>query len=88
MEKLFDTIHPSVLFDAVLSTNFPPIDAVMGLQMHMAPRAIMVATLASDMIRVDLSILAGCIYSIPFVKALMHEGSTICYAFSKNLVHM
>ena len=47
----------------------------MALQMHLAPRAVQVQGLTGEFIRIDKSILAGCGYSVPFVKALLHEGS-------------
>ena len=49
----------------------------MGFQMHMAPRVILVSSIPSLPIRVDASILAGCIYSVPWVKGLLHSGTII-----------
>ena len=72
MEKFFDTIDPGPLLDAIVQAKFPPVDTLMGLQMHWAPRVIQVQALTGPHIRVDKSILAGCLYSVPFVKALMH----------------
>ena len=43
--------------------------------MHVAPRVIVLNTIPSLPIRMDASILAGCIYCVPWVKALMHPGS-------------
>ena len=71
----FLTLEP--LLDAVTETGFPLVDAVMGMQVHMAPRAILINinTVPSVPIIVDSSILAGCGYSVPWVKALLHPGS-------------
>jgi hypothetical protein len=75
LRKFFDTIQPVPLFEAFVDTSFPLIDALMGFQMHMAPRVILVNTIPSIPIRIDASILAGCIYSVPWVKSLFHPGS-------------
>ena len=77
MQKYFDTVQPQPLFDAFLETNFPMIDAVMSFQIHMSPRVILLNTVPSEPIVVDASILAGCGYSVPWVKCLMHPGSAI-----------
>ena len=53
------------------------IDAVMGFQMQMAPRVVVLSTIPSLPIRVDVSILAGCVMSVPWVKSLLHPGSSI-----------
>lgn len=80
MEKFFDTIAPGPLLDSLRETSFPPIDALMGFQMHVAPRVILVSTVPSEPIRIDASILAGCIYSVPWVKGLLHPGSSVIHA--------
>ena len=49
----------------------------MGYQVHMAPRVILINTIPSLPIYVSASILAGCGYSVPWVKALMHTGSSV-----------
>ena len=36
MAKFFDTVQPAPLYDAFIETHFPLIDAVMGLQIHLA----------------------------------------------------
>ena len=64
----------------MLETKFPLIDGVMGIQMHLAPRTICVNTIPSLPIRIDASILAGCIYSVPWVRSLLHPGSRIISA--------
>ena len=84
LENFFDTIEPTPLLDSLVQTQFPMADATMAFQIHVSPRVILLSTLASEMIRVDLSILAGCIFSIPFVKSLMHEGSLKVCQISKN----
>jgi hypothetical protein len=48
---------------------------------HMAPRVILINTVPSAPIVVDSSILAGCGYSVPWVKSLMHPG---CSKISKE----
>jgi len=68
-------VQPQPLFDAFVETKFPLVDAVMGLQVHMAPRVILINTVPSAPIVVDSSILAGCGYSVPWVKSLLHPGS-------------
>ena len=75
MAKFFDTVQTQPLFEAFVETGFPLVDAVMGLQVHMAPRVILINTVPSAPIIVDSSILAGCGYSVPWVKALLHPGS-------------
>ena len=77
MEKFFDSISPEVLVDALNHTNFPPVDTIMGMQMHLAPRVIQVQQLSSLPMRIDTSILAGCFYSVPWVKATLYKGCTI-----------
>ena len=77
MAKLFDTVQPSPLFDSFVETMFPMVDALMGFQMHMAPRVIMMNAVPSLPIIVEASILAGCGYSVPWVGSLMHPGSVV-----------
>lgn len=84
LDKFFDTIEPAPLLESIVHTKFPPVGAAMAYQIHVAPRVILLSSLSSEMIRIDLSILAGCIYSIPFVKCLMHEGSLEICKVSKN----
>ena len=76
LQKFFDTVEPRPLLDSFCETQFPLVDACMGFQMHMAPRVILLSTIPSIPIVVDSSILAGCIYSVPWVKSLMHSGSS------------
>ena len=83
LHKFYDIVEAQPLYDSIIQTQFPPVDAIMGYQMHLAPRVLQVATIASEMIRVDLT-LPGCIYDIPFVEALMHEGSSSVHAMHKN----
>ena len=64
LHKFYDTVQPEPLFEAIVETNFPIQDAMMGFQMHMAPRTIIVNTLPSLPIRIDVSILAGCLYRL------------------------
>ena len=56
---------------------FPIIDVIMGFQVHMAPRVILINCVPSLPIVVDASILVGCGYSVPWVKSLMHSGSLL-----------
>ena len=86
LHKFFDTIDPMALVDALKNTQFPPIDAAMGYQMHVAPRVLQVSCISSLPIRVDSSILAGCIYSVPWVKALFQEGSQKAIETSRKVV--
>ena len=75
LQKFFDSVSPQALFDSVCENNFPMLDALMGLQMHTAPRTIVLNAIPSIPFQVHTSILAGCIYSVPWVKSLMHQGS-------------
>jgi hypothetical protein len=84
LAKFFDTVEPQPLAESIEQTSFPPIDAVLAYQIHLAPRVLQVSTVASQMIRVDLTILPGCFYAVPFVKSLMHEGSTLVHNISKH----
>ena len=56
MAKFFDTVQAQPLFGAFVETGFPLVDAVMGLQVHMAPRVILINTVPSAPIVVDSSI--------------------------------
>ena len=47
MAKFFDTVQTQPLFEAFVETGFPLVDAVMGLQVHMAPRVILINTMPS-----------------------------------------
>jgi len=38
LQKFFDTVESTPLYESVLETGFPMIDALMGYQTHMAPR--------------------------------------------------
>ena len=84
LEKFFDTVEPQPLEDSFVEIGFPNVDAVVGFQVHMAPRVILLDTIPSLPIKVDASILAGCIYSVPWVKALFHPGSTCISAQHAN----
>ena len=75
LQKFFDSVSPQALYDSICETKSPMINGLMGLQMHMAPRTIVLNTIPSFPFQVHTSILAGCIYSVPMVKALMHQGS-------------
>ena len=69
-------LFPSTSFvDSFFETVFPLIDATMGFQVRMAPRVILINTVPSLPIVVDISIWAGCGFSVRWVKALMHNGS-------------
>ena len=50
LHQFFETVEPISMLEAIRQTEFPPIDAVMGLQVHYAPRIIQVATISSDFI--------------------------------------
>ena len=71
LQKFFDTVQPRPLCEAFYETSFPLLDAIMGFQIHMAPRVILLNTVPSLPIVVDASILAGCGFSVPWVKALV-----------------
>ena len=77
MMKFFDTVQPRPLFQSFCDTGFPLADAVLGFQIHMAPRVIMINSVPSLPIKIDASILAGCGYSVPWVKSLLHNGSAL-----------
>ena len=66
-----------LLFESFVETMFPMVDALMGFQMHMAPRVILINSVPSLPITVEASILAGCGYSVPWVGSLMHPGSVV-----------
>ena len=62
---------------SLIENHFPPIDSAMGLQMHCAPRVIQVQHAVSLSVVVDRSILAGCLYSVPWTKCLIHQGCKV-----------
>lgn len=74
IEQFFDTINPRQLAHAIHRTQYPPTDALLGLQMHLACRDNTLQGAASAGMLVTRSILQGCAQSVPFVRALLFQG--------------
>ena len=88
LEKFFDSVEPLPLLEAIIETKFPCVDALMGFQMHVSLGVIVLNAIPSLPIRIDASILAGCIFSVPWVKSLIHPGSSISVVVIINILPM
>ena len=72
IKQFFDNISPEMVLAEGIRMGYPLLDLIMGLQMHMAPRLLIVSGVASSLVLPLLSILAGCLHSVNFAKILMH----------------
>ena len=63
MEKFYDSLDPGKLIDAALALDYNAFLLYMGLQVHLAPRILIVGEAYSEVINVTSSIAAGCTQS-------------------------
>jgi hypothetical protein len=71
LEKLFDTVPVGKLCLLAHALQFPLSDLLMSLQVHYLPRVIVYQRVVGPVLLPRRSILAGCAFSIPFVRALL-----------------
>ena len=73
LAKFFDTIPPEEVVRKGLDLGYPPIDLVMAVSMHIAPRMMVLSGVASAIIVPLCSILAGCMHSVNFARMVMFD---------------
>ena len=71
----FDQLRIEVLVDNASELGFPMIDLILGMQMHTAPRTLMILGAVSSVIVPWKSILPGCGLAIDFARAYVKPGS-------------
>ena len=70
---LFETLKHVPLLEKVLSSNYPPGPACLGLQLHFDPRIFEAEKAVSAATTPEHSILAGCKQSVAFTRAYLRE---------------
>ena len=73
LHKFFDLVDPVTLVKKATALGFPLRILVMGVQMHVAPRALQLLGACSDFISVSRSGLPGCMLAIPFTRVYLRE---------------
>lgn len=73
VEKFFDSIHPADVVREGIRFAYPARALLLGLQMHMAPRCLIMQKVASNLMITGRSILAGCNHSCFFARLVMHR---------------
>ena len=73
LHKLFDLVDPVSFVKKAISLGFPIHGLAMGIQMHVAPRALQLLGACSGLIDVCRSVLAGCGLAIPFARVYLGE---------------
>ena len=67
--KLFDAIDPATLIEEAIELGFHATDLCLAMQMHLAPRYIMMLGVVSSLIQPLRSILPGCILAVTLTSA-------------------
>ena len=73
LDKFFDSIDPALVLREGLKLQYPPLDLVLALSMHCAPRILVLQGTVSACILPLRSILAGCSHSMRFARLVMHD---------------
>lgn len=82
IEKCYDSLDPELLVDCLLELGFPPLSLFLHLMVHWAPRVIQHRGVASRIIAVTRSILAGCTSSGTIAKGYLYK---MCEAMHNKL---
>ena len=69
--KFFDTVPLDGLLEGADEAKYPVTELALGVQMHLAPRALQIAGACSTAVAVSRSLLPGCLQAMPFAKAFM-----------------
>ena len=72
-KEFFDSVPPELLANSLRATAFPAPEASLGLQMHCAPRSFTAMGSVGATCLPSISILPGCLLSIPFTRAFLAE---------------
>ena len=73
-------VDPATLAVQATKVKYPPYDLCNALQQHLAPRVLQVQGVVSKYITICNSIVAGCMHSVPFTKALLLEDGVEFWA--------
>ena len=73
VDKFFDSIDPEIVLREGISLQYPPLDLVLALAMHLAPRFLVLDGMISACIVSLVSIIAGCQHSMFFARLVMYD---------------
>ena len=76
LHNFFDTIDLNILLREAILLAYPPVELILALQQHLAPRVIQASGFSSHPISIWKSILAGCKQSVPFTRILLKRFLT------------
>jgi hypothetical protein len=91
MRKFFDSIKLSAVVKSCLELEYPPVLLAISLRVHAAARQLIVPTTAGQcyseaILPQEHSILAGCVQSVAWTRALMHDLLSHLHAAYKPIV--
>ena len=73
---MFDSVDHGILLTEARALAFPQEQFYLAMQMHTAPRRLMIWGQVSEVMTPTRSVLAGCFWAIPFVRVLLRRALT------------